>query len=552
MKKHELLKIMDDALLEKLFGYCYPRTRDSYEAQELCSDIVYALMKAAHSDGEIQNIDPFVWRTARNVYADFCSRRRQYSERFYEGDADEVWQSLADTREEDADGELLAAVYRQISFLTRTYRKIMILFYLDGLSTAEIAVRLGISETAVRQRLFSARKKVRSEVEEMNETGTKPMVLDQLEYAFWGEGDPEWGDPRNVCTRQFSRHIVWLCRKKPMSAAEIAAELNVPTVYVEEELDILASGENGQYGLLRKMNQGKYGINFILFDQKTIHEAQTIYEEQIPNICRVLLDFITGNKDAYLSFPYLNRQANLNLILWQQLWIMAGAFENQVETILNDQYFAGTGRTDRPYSVYAYVKNIAGTYCGRGLDGIEAENICGYSRVEAANLYCSFIRRHFQCGWNLAMDPQLQLALRAIYGIRSLSLTEREKEYAAKAVESGYLYRDGDMLYTKILVNEWKDRNRVFEISRKLRKGYFDQEANDTARKVAELIRRKVPSHLMKEWVYANRLASLTVFEKVAEELIRKGVLTAPEGGIGAEGCWMSVDGGQAILGNVR
>ena len=56
----------------------------------------------------------------------------------------------------------------------------------------------------------------------------------------------------------------------------------------------------------------------------------------------------------------------------------------------------------------------------------------------------------------------------------------------------------------------------------------------------------------MKEWVYANRLASLTVFEKVAEELIRKGVLTAPEGGIGAEGCWMSVDGGQAILGNVR
>lgn len=175
MKKHELLKIMDDALLEKLFGYCYPRTRDSYEAQELCSDIVYALMKAAHSDGEIQNIDPFVWRTARNVYADFCSRRRQYSERFYEGDADEVWQSLADTREEDADGELLAAVYRQISFLTRTYRKIMILFYLDGLSTAEIAVRLGISETAVRQRLFSARKKVRSEVEEMNETGTKPM-----------------------------------------------------------------------------------------------------------------------------------------------------------------------------------------------------------------------------------------------------------------------------------------------------------------------------------------------------------------------------------------
>ena len=57
MKKQELLKQFDDDLLDKLFGFCYARTNDSYEAQELCSDIIFALVKAAHTDGEITNIN---------------------------------------------------------------------------------------------------------------------------------------------------------------------------------------------------------------------------------------------------------------------------------------------------------------------------------------------------------------------------------------------------------------------------------------------------------------------------------------------------------------
>ena len=87
----------------------------------------------------------------------------------------------------------------------------------------------------------------------MGETDIRPVALDKMDYVIWGTGDPFWGDPRNVCTRMFSNHIVWLCRKKPMSASEIAEELNVPTVYVEEELQILRKGENEKYGFLRRL-----------------------------------------------------------------------------------------------------------------------------------------------------------------------------------------------------------------------------------------------------------------------------------------------------------
>lgn len=179
MKKQDLLKYFDDYLLDKLFGFCYARTNDSYEAEELCSDIIYALVKAANSDGEIESVYPFIWRVARNVYADFSNNRRKRAEIIYEGDSEEILLGVAEEDTSDDTAELLTSVYRRIAFLTKAYREVMIMFYIDGLSTAQIAKAQGTSEGAVRQRLFSARQKIKSEVEEMTETYNTDLLYCQ-------------------------------------------------------------------------------------------------------------------------------------------------------------------------------------------------------------------------------------------------------------------------------------------------------------------------------------------------------------------------------------
>ena len=539
MKKQELLKQFDDDLLDKLFGFCYARTNDSYEAQELCSDIVFALVKAAHTDGEITNLYSFIWRVARNVHADFLNNRRRYTDIIYDGDADEVLQFVADKVQEDDSNELLKSVYRRIAFLTKAYREVMIMYYIDGLSAAEIAKLQNTSEGAVRQRLFSARQKIKSEVEEMTETYNRPLALDKIDYVIWGTGKPAWGDPRTVCSRMFSNHIVWLCHKKPMSASEIAEELNVPTVYVEEELEILAKGENGKYGLLRRMGNGKYAINFILMDKEVIEKAHTLYTGQIPKICEIISDYIAKHKDEYLSFPYLNKKVDLNLILWQQVYIMSQSFSNNVESILSKKYFSQYTKIDRPFSVFGYVDN--GKHYGGGWDGVNATNVCGFSEIHLDNIYITRIQKHFSCGLNVSDDPQIQLALRAIDGLDVSTLSEADKEHAAKAIECGYLYRDSDTLYTKILVCSMKDFDRLFEISNGLCKGFFEENAKIVSEKIAALIKKVVPEYLLGEWRFANYLANMPVLDAVVEVLIDKGILMPPENGIGAEGCWMSV-----------
>lgn len=185
MKKQELLKIIDCTLLDELFGFCYARTDNSYEAQYLCSDIVFALVKTANTAGEIRDVYPYIWRTARNVYADFCNKRKEHADVFYQGDSEEIFALMAAKEDtDDSSNVLLKKVYRQISFLTKAYRDVMIQFYIDGLSVKEIASRQNTSEVAIRQRLFSARKKIRNEVEQMTTVNQKPVSLNTIEYVI--------------------------------------------------------------------------------------------------------------------------------------------------------------------------------------------------------------------------------------------------------------------------------------------------------------------------------------------------------------------------------
>ena len=98
------------------------------------------------------------------------------------------------------------------------------------------------------------------------------------------------------------------------------------------------------------------------------------------------------------------------------------------------------------------------------------------------------------------------------------------------------------MLYTKILVHDGKDSDRLFAVTRNLTSEVLTKEAEAIAEKLADLIRKNVPEYLYGEWSFANELASLPVHDALVEALIGRGLLTPPENRLGAEGCWMSVE----------
>ena len=550
MKKSELLPFIDQELLDSLFGFCYQRTTSSHAAEELCSDIVYELVRTANSEGEIEEdaVHAFIWRIARHVYADYSERRSRETARAATGDPETLFALLTDEEDSEAreaaehDRAALRQIYHRIANLSNAYRTVMIAYYLDNTPIREIAAKLGAKENTIRQRLFSARESLRKEVTNM-ETTQKPVNLRHLELILWGNGNPVTGDPRTLIERQLSRHILWLCRNKEMSAREIAEELNVPMLYIEEELALQAKGVGEtHYATLRKLPNGRYISNIPLLSREEFLEGRAIYEGHHPALCDKIQAFLRDPKIAkeHFNFPYLNHAPTLDLIWWQHLPVLAYKLGDMVDEMLKDKYFADVTPDERPFHLFGYeATDIPVSFCG--WDGVSAKNICGYREVYLENLYTPHLAHHFHCGHDVGNDAKLQLAIRAIDGLPVSELTEEEREQAARAIECGYLMREDDTLYTKILVMKQEDRERIYLIDHDFRE-QVRPIAEEVTEKTAAWIRSVLPAHLLPYYQKVAHLASTSIVEIIFDDMVRRGLLELPERGIGAEGCWMSVE----------
>lgn len=243
----------------------------------------FAVISAIHKQESIENFYGFVWTIAHRVYADFCQKRNverqvcsiENSDFILAAKENEIDEFI----EEATEQEQISRIFKEIAFLSEAYREVMVMFYIDELKVKDIAARLNINETAVKQRLFSARNIVRKEVGIMSE---RNYVLKPIQLAISGTGNPCGNDPRSKTERLFSQNLIYLCKDKPKSAKELSEALCVPMPYIEEELEIQCHGENGNYGMLRKLDNGKYTVNIHLVDYDEYDQANKIYE----SICR--------------------------------------------------------------------------------------------------------------------------------------------------------------------------------------------------------------------------------------------------------------------------
>ena len=307
MEANEILKLIGDKeFLDKIYQFSYRRCNTSYEAGDLCSDIILAVISAVHNQESIENFYGFVWTIARRVYADYSEKRNQASKTVSIENGDLLLAAkeneIDSFIEEAAEQEQIKKIFAEISFLSKAYREVMVLYYLDEMKVKDIALKLGINETTVKQRLFSARNTVRKEVESMNE---RNLSLKPIRLAIVGTGNPIGNDPRTKADRVLSQNLIYLCKDKAKSAKELSEELSVPMPYIEDELEIQVYGENGKYGMLRKLDNGKYITNILLVDYSEYDEANKIYEKYLDEYIPILKANFEKQKERYFTFSIL-------------------------------------------------------------------------------------------------------------------------------------------------------------------------------------------------------------------------------------------------------
>lgn len=545
MKTNEAIKLIGDKeFLDKIYQFSYRRCNTSYEAEDLCSDIILAVISAVHNQEDIESFYAFVWTVARRVYADYSEKRNQSRQTVSIENSDLPFSAKENEidlfLEEAAEQEQIKKIFAEISFLSKAYREVMVLYYIDELKVKDIATKLNINETTVKQRLFSARNTVRKEVETMNE---RKYTLKPVSLAFIGTGNPTGNDPRTKAERILSQNIVYACKDKAKSVKELSEELCVPMPYIEDELDIQIKGENGTYGLLRKDGE-KYISNVIIVDNNEFDEVGKIYTKHLDELCFQLKEHINKNKENFLNFPFLSPQTDLRFILWTLINESVWFIKERVDNILEEKFFKDVALPDRKFTTVVVATDGSTPYGGRfyGCDGNDTQDFCGYSYVFIRNIYGKRIDRHFYCGQDITNNEVMRITLKSIGGLSAKDLSENQKEIAAKAIECGFLRKSRNVLEPNIITIYKKD----FKKYRNLLQGFYDSVediCNEIALELHSYMVSHIQKHLLNEYKSYNLLvAGINVLNDLIEKCIAENILTEPQKRIGPEGVLLVVE----------
>jgi len=291
--------------LPKIYGFAMKKAFSYEEAEELSADIVAQVYLSLLSAKEIHNTDGYVWRICEHIYAKFVSSKKNQ-----EGVSINEMEIPDETQILDEDpNEELALLRREIAFLTQTRRKIVYAFYYENKPISAITKEMGIPEGTVKWHLNKARNDLKEGFgmeRKIGKLGIKPIEA----KSFGHSGNPgNNGGPEYYLGNKLNLNIVYSVYYQPKTLVEIAEELGITPVYIEDAVEELESN-----GFLVKQGANRY-TTYVNFNpetysleqqdkqkQKQMEIAEILVREYVPQVRAAVAEV----KDVYI--PGGNRE----------------------------------------------------------------------------------------------------------------------------------------------------------------------------------------------------------------------------------------------------
>ena len=137
--------------IEPIFRFCYKRLSNRYDAEDLASEIICHIL-AGINQYQIESLDAWVWRIARNRYARFIDN--QNKNQIILSCEDELFDvaNYSDVDEVSTE-EQYETVFRYLHTLSSEYKDIFVNYYIGELSVKSLAKKYSLPETTIKWRL---------------------------------------------------------------------------------------------------------------------------------------------------------------------------------------------------------------------------------------------------------------------------------------------------------------------------------------------------------------------------------------------------------------
>ncbi len=304
MKKEQADKIITE-YLQKIYGFAVKKAYSYDEAEDICSEIVLEVYQSLLRSDEIANIEGYIWRISEHTYSKFVSSKKKHEGISIDGLEIPYFE---EEYCEDPEAET-KRLRREIAFLTEVRRKIVYMFYFSKQSIASIALQLNIPEGTVKWHLNRARKELKegfSMERKIGKLGLNPFEATSIGH----DGNPgNNGGPEYYLEDKINLNIVYSVYHTPRTKEEIAEELGMTLVYIEDKINLLEDNgfiiktKNGKYTTLVRFGPDTYSREF---NERITKIHLSVAEQLVRDYVPAVLESIKDVKDIYI--PSGNRE----------------------------------------------------------------------------------------------------------------------------------------------------------------------------------------------------------------------------------------------------
>lgn len=267
MTKDEQLKKVTEKFLPAFLGFAINKVGNIAEAEELAQEMAFQTVKAVDRGINAENFDAYVWSIAHNTFKRWCGRKKPLSLDEHIDTFSNIISSDVPVIEQVIDSEDANSVRLALSRLARNYRETLVCFYYDEMSVNEISVKLSLSEGMVKFYLHEGKRKLK-EVFDMNTIGEKSFNPSEFEI-YKSSIDFSKVNVWEVFKRKLPCQIAIVCHDSAKSVSEISLERGIPSVYIEDEIQLLM-----ETGVMITPVKGKYRANFHILKENTVLQVR--------------------------------------------------------------------------------------------------------------------------------------------------------------------------------------------------------------------------------------------------------------------------------------
>ena len=223
--------------IEYLFSVALKKSGNLADAEDLTQEVLLAALTYQNLGGVITNIPSWLSSTLNHKWNDMLRKKYKLPTISIDIVTDELEEKTV------LDGSSAEEVRREIAYLAKLQRDVIVKHYLQGKKVQVIADELGVPKGTVLSRLSSGREQMRKGLDSMEQYGKQSYTPERLDISYHGTPglhDEPWS---LVADDLMKQNILIVAYEKPVTVVEVAKALGIPTPYIEKAVDDLVKSQ---------------------------------------------------------------------------------------------------------------------------------------------------------------------------------------------------------------------------------------------------------------------------------------------------------------------